>query len=106
MSDYIGTWYQENPELMWEVLKEKLRAKYDSERTSIEAGRKLFRLRQNSGETPTELGERALRLALQAYPDESVRNCNVIQSQLTDLFVDALDDTSWYARHVTVGIRN
>lgn len=55
-----------------------------------EDNRKLLRLKQESWETSSELGERASKLALFAYPEESAWNCKVIQAWLADLFIDAL----------------
>ena len=53
-------------------------AKYASARKEIEANRKLSRLQPESGETLSELGERATELALLGNPEESARNCKVI----------------------------
>lgn len=92
VSKSIRRWIEESPGLGWEDLKNRVIEKYASVRTEIDANRKLLRLKQESGETPSELGERATELALLAYPEEAARECKVIQAQLVDLYVDALQD--------------
>ena len=69
VSEYVAGEYPENPALTWTELKEKVIVKYASARTSVETSRKLSRLKQEEGETLIELGERAVGLALQAYPN-------------------------------------
>ena len=54
-SKYVGGLYREDPALTWTELKSALIRQYASERTAIEAVRKLFRLRQGESE---DLGER------------------------------------------------
>ena len=69
VSKYVGGLYRENPALTWTELKSALIRQYASERTAIEAVRKLFRLRQGESEDMGDLGERIADLAALAFPE-------------------------------------
>lgn len=59
---------------------------------AIEAGRKLFRLRQGDREAMEDLGERIAGLAALAFPELATRNSGPIQALLADVYMDALSD--------------
>ena len=92
VSKFIGGLYRENPALTWAELKSALVRQYASERTAIEAVRKLFRLRQGDSESIEDLGERITGLATLAFPELATRDSGSIQALLADAYMDALGD--------------
>ena len=87
VSKYVGGLGRENPALTWTELKSDLVQQYASERTAIEAVRKLLRLRQGDSEAMEDLGERIAGLAAL-----TTWNSGPIQALLTDVYMDALSD--------------
>ena len=70
VSKYVGGLYRENPALTWTELKSALVRQYASERTVIEAVRKLFRLWQGDSDLIEErMGERLGGLVALAFPE-------------------------------------
>ena len=92
VSKYVGGLYRENPALTWTELKSALIQQYASERTAIEAVRKLFRLRQGESEDMGDLGERIAGLAALAFSEPPTQNSGSIQALLADVYMDPLSD--------------
>ena len=82
----------EGPELTWAQMREELQAEYAGEPSALEAMRSLAEVRKKEDETLVELGERIRGLSLLAYPQEDIRSTPVLQAQLADCYIDALQD--------------
>ena len=89
---YVGGLHREDPALTRTELKSTLIRQYTSERTAIEAARKLFRLRQGESEDMGDLGERIAGMAALAFPELEIRNSGPIQALLADTYMNALSD--------------
>ena len=91
-SDFIEKRMEKSPGLTWAELKEELQTEYAGEPSALEAMRSLAEVKQKQGETLVELGERIRELLLLAYPREDIRLTPVLQAQLADCYINALQD--------------
>ena len=92
VSKFIGALYRENSQMTWDELKGTLIRRYTCEQTTTEAVRKLFRIKQEVGETLEDLGDKMTRLAELAFPNLEIRENEAIQVLFADAFMDAIRD--------------
>ena len=102
---YVGGLYKENTALTWTDHKSALIRQYASERTAIEAVRKLFRLRQGDREAVEDLGKRIAGLAALVFPQVATWNSGPIQALLADVCMDVLSDRELWGNVLREGSR-
>ena len=101
-SKFIGALYRENSQITLDELKGALIRRYASERTAIEAVRKLFRIKLKVGETLVGLGDKMTGLAKLAFPNPEIRENGAIQALLADAFTDIIRDDDMMSWRVDI----
>ena len=94
VSEYIGLYFDDNPENDWGDLLEQLTNQYSDYTSATDAARTLIKTMQRKVETLSEQASRVLGLANVAYEVAVQHEGEKVQAQLAEYFTDAIENTS------------
>ena len=92
VSKFIETMYIENMGITWEKVRKRLEERYAGEPAVIENMRSQAKVMQREGESLADLSKRISGLALLAFLKAQMRTDTVVQAQLADCFIGALNN--------------
>ena len=92
MSEWIGNYLDDHPDIPSKDLFEELTAQYGEFVNSTDAARALMKIKQKKDESLAELTSIMSNLAKLAYRDSELREGSTVQVQLAEFFIDEVSN--------------
>ena len=93
VSEWIGNYLDDHPDIPSKDLFEKLTAQYGEFVNSTDASRALMKIEFKKEEYLAELASRMSNLARLAYRDSELREGSTVQVQLAEFFIDGVTNS-------------
>ena len=100
--EYASSLINAEPSISWNNLKGKLHDRYNDRVDVLYARQRLKGIMQGEEESVQNFAQRLLSLAEESYPKQDLGQ-QLLQEQLTDIFIDGLQEPSMARRLIRVG---